>query len=114
MGLEIASGLNATVTNCTVTGSSTSGGTGISIFGVTGNATVQSCIITTNSGGGLEVTSAGFITVVANIFAGNSNNYGGGGADCNGQTIMFTGNNFIGNSGRLAVASIAVIITPPL
>ena len=37
MGLEIASGLNATVTNCTVTGSSTSGGTGISVLGVTGN-----------------------------------------------------------------------------
>src|ERR1017187_109015 len=42
MGLELASGLNAVVTNCTVVGAKTGGGgVGISVSGVTGNFTVQ-------------------------------------------------------------------------
>ena len=106
MGLEIASGLNATVTNCTAIGASEADnyhdGTGISISGVTGNTTVQNCILTTNKACGLVVSSTGIITIAANIFTSNSNGGGGGsggGASCNGQTIILTSNTFIGNSG---------------
>ena len=92
MGLELASGLNATVTNCTATGVKTGGGgTGMSIS-VTGNAAVQNCTVTTNNVWGISV-SGGVIAITANTFTGNSV-----GASCNG-TVTLTGNIFTGNSG---------------
>ncbi len=78
MGLELASGLNATVTNCTATGANTGGGgTGISIS-VTGNATMQNCTVTTNNSNGISV-SGGVVAITGNVFTGNSGGGGGGG-----------------------------------
>jgi parallel beta-helix repeat protein len=94
MGLELASGLNATVTNCTAAGATTGGGgTGISI-GVTGNVTMQNCTVSTNNGSGISV-SGGVIAVTGNIFIANS----GSGAGCSGTTVTLSGNTFTGNSG---------------
>jgi hypothetical protein len=73
IGLNIVSGLNATVTTCTAAGSpSGGGGIGIFISGVTSNVTVQNCSITTNSGGGLYVSGAGVVAVTGRLFTGNS------------------------------------------
>jgi len=95
MGLEIASGLNATINNCLATGPTIGGGaSGISISGVSGNVTVQSCVISTNNGVGLYVGSAGLVTITNSSFSGNS---GGGGAYCTGVATLI-GNTFIGNS----------------
>jgi hypothetical protein len=95
MGLEIDSGLNATITNCTVTGT-TGGGGGIGIsIGVTGNVIVQNCMVATNYNGGVSV-SGGVIAVTASTFTGNLD---GCGAYCNGTTVTLTGNVFTGNSG---------------
>ena len=108
MGLEIASGLNANVLNCTATGSTSGGGGGgISIAGVSGNVTVQSCVISTNNNTttfaqacGLYVGSATLTTLTGNSFIGNLvtgvDNNGGAGACISGNAI-FTGNSFIGN-----------------
>jgi predicted outer membrane repeat protein len=101
IGLLLASGLNAIVTNCNAAGMINSdelGGTGISISGVTGNVTVQNCTMTANSSGyygayGINVTGASVIAITGNIFAGND-----GGASCSGGTVTLTGNIFNGNS----------------
>jgi len=108
MGLEIDSGLNVTVLNCTATGTFSlfdyrgriiSGGCGIFIDGISGNANVQTCVISTNLNSGLYVGSAILTTLTGNIFTGNlSGEYYGGGANCSGIAIV-TGNTFIGNSG---------------
>jgi len=109
-GLGISSGQDAIVTNCTATGNqSQNGGTGIYISGVTGNVTVQNCMINSNklygsftSGGGLVVSANGFIAVVNSLFSDNSvNGYAiaGGGAYCfNASSITLSGNTFISNS----------------
>ena len=56
MGLELASGLNATVTNYIVTGSAIGGGgTGVSGPGVTGSVNVQNCTISTNKGNAVAI-----------------------------------------------------------
>ena len=97
MGLEIASGLNATLTNCTATGAKIGGGgTGISVSGVTGNVGVQNCLMTTNSVNGLGVSGAGVVAITDCIFAGNLNN----GASCSATTITVTSNTFTGNGAN--------------
>ena len=108
MGLELDSGLNATVTNCTAAGSTNGGGgTGISISGVTGNATVQNCTIATNTGYGLGVSAAGVIAVTGSVFTGNSGN----GAYCGGTTLIVSGNNFTGNSPGASCSGTTVTLT---
>ncbi|MGD0260753.1 MAG: right-handed parallel beta-helix repeat-containing protein [Verrucomicrobiota bacterium] len=104
MGLELASGLNATIINCTATGATNGGsGTGIYISGISGNVTVQSCVISTNrgnyNGGGLCVYNASLVTVTNSTFTGNSASSGGG-AYCYGGAgpATFAGNTFSGNS----------------
>jgi len=109
MGLEIASGLNATVLNSTAIGSFDlvngngvySSGTGISISGISGNVLVQGCVISTNINSGLTVGSATLTTLTGNTFMGNTSGNGGsgGGAHCGGIAIL-TGNTFIGNSAN--------------
>jgi hypothetical protein len=103
MGLELASGLNTTVTNCIVTGATTGGGgTGISISGVTGNMIVTNCVIATNNYSGLSASIPGYLTVSGNMFIGNNSGQGYlnvGGAYCSAQNIIFSGNTFIGNTG---------------
>jgi predicted outer membrane repeat protein len=105
MGLEIASGLNATVINCSATGSTTGGGgNGISISGVSSYVTVQSCMFSMNhrsteNGGGLYVGSAILVTITNNIFSGNSA-YDGSGVYCAGA-VTLTGNTFINNTNSL-------------
>ena len=95
MGLELASGLNVTVTNCTAAGAKTGGGgTGISISGVTGSVTMQSCLITTNTGFGLSVSGASVVAIAGSMFTGNST----GGANCSGTSVTVYGNIFTGNS----------------
>ena len=104
MGLELVSGQNAIVTNCTATGSTVGGGgTGISIAGLTGNVNVQNCTFTRNTGvypqylAGLYVSGSAFIAVTGSIFAGNSS---GSGANCQGATVTLSGNIFSGNAGE--------------
>lgn len=113
MGLNIVSGLNATVTNCTAIGSLTgNGGTGISISGVPSNAIVQNCTLNTNVSAnpysygysfsvGLSISGAANVAVINSLFRGNSSingSAGGAGADCSGTTINLSGNTFIGNT----------------
>jgi predicted outer membrane repeat protein len=111
IGLNLVSGLNATVTNCTAAGNANAGGgTGISISGITGKVNVQNCNMMTNSGtasgGGLYVSGATVVAVTNCLFTGNSmggiygdsENGNGGGAYCSGTTVIFIGNNFTGNS----------------
>jgi hypothetical protein len=105
MGLEISSGLNATVTNCTAAGNA-GAGTGISIAGVISNVAVQECTITTNTGGwpsqggGLYVSSANanVVAVTDCMFSGNTGTVGG--ASCTATTITLSGNNFTGNTAN--------------
>jgi hypothetical protein len=107
MGLELASGLNATVTNCTATGATNGGGgTGISIS-ITGNATVQNCSMTTNSDAGLSFSGAG-VVVTGSMFTGNSC-----GVFCvyGGPTITLSGNTFIGNQGGASLMGTMVTLT---
>jgi hypothetical protein len=103
IGLEITSGLNATVTNCVAVGATNgAGGAGISISDVTNNVTVQNCTITSNTAAGLLVggvfnLGTGVLLVAGSLFTGNSVS---GGADCNAGTIIFSGNTFSGNSSN--------------
>jgi len=105
MGLELASGGIAVLTNCTATGANTGGGgTGISIS-VTGNASVQNCAVTTNNGNGISISSAIIVAVTGSIFSGNT----GVGAACFGSTTTATlsSNIFSGNVGGGANISLA-------
>lgn len=100
MGLEITSGNNASVKNCTVIGTTDNGtsGTGIAISGVTGNVAVENCVINTNFGNGLNITGADTIVLSKSIL---SHNFGhgllGGGAHCQGREITFKDNLFSHN-----------------
>jgi hypothetical protein len=116
MGLILSSGLNATVTNCTLAGCpcgiwSGFSGRGITISGVTGNVAVQNCTVTTNNSvsggygandaGGLYVSGAGVVLVTGSVFSGNSEggaNGFGGAINCSATTITLSGNLFTGNS----------------
>jgi predicted outer membrane repeat protein len=96
MGIEIASGLNATISNSTAAGAASGGlGTGISIAGITGNVSVQQCTVTTNSSSGASVSGAASIAFTGNTFNGNS----GWGVSCSGTSVTVSNNTFIGNSG---------------
>lgn len=110
MGLELASGLNATVSSCTVQGDGLPGsGTGIVNRGVLGSVTVQNCVITANSAnylpsfgfpaGGLHFSSGGTVTIMNNTITGNSGGSGSYGGVCIGGTAILMGNTFTGNSG---------------
>jgi hypothetical protein len=104
IGLELVSGLNAIVTNCTAAGSEIPGvrtGEGIFIDDITNDVTVQNCIITVNSGG-VFVAGANSVVVTDSIFTSNS--LGGylesyGGAYLNDGYVTLSGNSFTGNSG---------------
>jgi hypothetical protein len=128
-GLELDSGLNATITNCVVTGStSCGGGTGVAVSGVTGTVNLENCAIATNSafgasisgaavvniagntitgnfdsccgsGNGAGVNCAGTVTITGNTFTGNSSGQEGGGVYCSGTAASILGNTFTGNSG---------------
>ena len=119
IGLNILSGTNVTVNNCSAIGSATAGGgTGINISSILNNVTIQNCIIATNgvtSGNGIYVNNIGSIVVQGNLLIGNSGNYFSGtsvllssntitanlpysGAFCEGTTITLYGNNFNNNS----------------
>ena len=91
MGLELASGQNATVRRCTAAGVSSGGGISISSFA--GNVTVGNCTVTANSNSGLLVGSGYLVTVTNSTFGSNS----GSGAVCSGTTVTFSGNTFSGN-----------------
>jgi len=98
MGLEIVSGLNATVSGCTATGVTGGGGVGISISGVTANVSVQTCMVATNAGGGLSISGGSVVTVTGNTFTGNSGR--GGGVNISGSTMVtLSGNTFSANAG---------------
>ena len=105
MGLEIVSGLNATVVGCTAAGAVVpfivnSVANGISVSGLTGTLTVQNCTVTTNIGSGLSVASGSIVAITGNTFSGNSSTSysGGSGVTCSGTTVTISGNTFIGNS----------------
>jgi len=99
IGLLLVSGVNATVTNCTVAGSATGGGgIGISISGITNNVTLQNSSVTTNFGGGINLTGASVTAVANNLFSGNFGAFYSSGAYCSGTTITLSGNTFISNS----------------
>jgi predicted outer membrane repeat protein len=108
MGLEVLSGLNATVTNCTATGANTGGGTGMSISGVTGNVIVENCTFDTNSSWGVLVfniveTEYGPGTGLASAavaITGNNFNGNNGGAGCFAATVTLSSNVFNGNVGN--------------
>jgi predicted outer membrane repeat protein len=72
-GVEIVSGQNATLTNCTAIGRRTVAcGTGIQIAGVPGIVAIGGCILSSNSNIGLQVT-AGTVSIINNNLAGNFN-----------------------------------------
>ena len=99
MGLQLVSGLNATVTGCNVVGVNGGGGTGIVINSVTGNVNVQNCTVTMNSSSGLYISGGSVLTITGNTFNGNSSGNGGG-AYCISfsGTVTLTGNIFTSNS----------------
>jgi len=100
MGLELDAGVNATITNCVVIGS-TSGGasTGISISGVTGAVSLQNCTLTTNRAGGVSISGTGVVNLTGNSITANSAGYGGGVLMANLNSATLSGNFFANNSG---------------
>jgi predicted outer membrane repeat protein len=76
MGLEIASGLNTTVTNCIVLGKtngSVSDGDGINISGVTGATLICGSTMAGNyAGNGADITASAVLTVTNNVFQSNN------------------------------------------
>jgi hypothetical protein len=75
MGLEIASGLNTTIRNCTVIGKtngSANDGDGINIAGVVGTTLIYNCMSAGNYVGyGADITSSAILTVTNNVFQTN-------------------------------------------
>lgn len=130
-GLALVSGLNATVTNCIVTGTPIGGvGVGLSSSSLPGNITVANCTVNSNLGGGISISGANVITISASTFTANTsfNNYIGGAscsgatvvitgstfnnnyvaANCSGTTVTFLGNNFIGNANPSSISAITI------
>ncbi|MCW5552569.1 MAG: right-handed parallel beta-helix repeat-containing protein [Verrucomicrobiae bacterium] len=100
MGLEITSGKNAIVKNCTVIGTTDVGtsGTGIAISGVTGNVRVENSVINSNVDNGLRITGADTIVLSKNMLSHNSGHGSlGGGAHCQGRAITLKDNLFSHN-----------------
>ena len=112
MGLEITSGLNVTVTDCTVIGLLSEGksGTGVSVTGVPGQVTVQDCRINSNmsstpQGCGMRIIGADLVQLSGNEFADNdtiatttsSPRKSGGGAYCQATTLELKDNIFRNN-----------------
>ena len=102
IGLNIFSGLNATLTNCIVAGYPIGGGgIGISISGITNNVMLQNCTLTSNRPGGFYFpTGTGAVAITGSLFTGNSGgiSFGnGGGASLNATTITISGNTFTSN-----------------
>ena len=97
IGLEVVSGQNAMVTNCTAIGNSgNANGTGIQIQGVSGSVAVGKCYLSANKGsGGVSVSGAGSANFTGNNFSGNPN--GSITASASGQ-LTFTANSIVGNS----------------
>ncbi len=62
-----------TLTDCTISGNSASGGGGLSIYG--GTAAFEACTISANTGGGLYVNS-GQVALTDTIVAGNTTSHG--------------------------------------
>ena len=77
MGLEIASGLNTTIVNCTVIGKTNGSaydGDGINITGVTGTTLLYNSTMAGNYAGcGADITASAVLTVTNNVFQTNSN-----------------------------------------
>jgi hypothetical protein len=98
LGLEIASGQSATVLRCTAAGQG-GVGTGISISGLAGGASIMNCTFNANlagysrSGGGLNVSVAGALTISGSTFTGNGA-HSGGGAYCSANSILLFSNVF--------------------
>ena len=100
-GLELGSGLNATVTNCVVTGSF-SGGTSIGIYiSVAGAVNVQNSSLSTNRNTPLYIADDATAVISQNVFNGNSS----GAISINNGASLFSGNLFSGNSGASTVSS---------
>lgn len=120
IGLNITSGLNATVTNCAAEGIPGGNcGTGISITGVTDSVAVLNSTVNNNGSAwgiygapypsdcpGLYVSGASVVSITGCLFSGNMN-YGyestnetgvGGGAYLSGGTLTLIGNDFNGNA----------------
>jgi hypothetical protein len=100
MGLDIVSGLNATVTNCSaagVAGNSSSRGVGISISDITSNVTVENCTITSNFGDGIDTGGCGSVALSSNLVANNYGNGGGFNSWPVSGTATLSGNTFSGN-----------------
>jgi hypothetical protein len=108
MGIEIASGLNTTITNCTVIGNNNSNnsgdqnGNGINISGVTGNTLISNDTISENFRGyGAYVTASAVFMVASNVF--DSNYSGGVYFDSSGSDsaqVTVSGNVFAANGGE--------------
>ena len=106
MGLQLASGLNATITGCTIVGTASSG-PGIGNWGVLNSVTVQNCVITSNNASyivngswpsaGIFCPAGGTVTLANNTISGNS--AGAFGAVYISGTAIVTGNTFSSNSG---------------
>jgi hypothetical protein len=114
VGLEIASGQDATVTNCLAIGKTGTGlgvGVGILIRGVSGNVAVGACTFSMNSGpdgnggyaGGLYVGGAAASVVEGNSFSDNGNT--GAGAVVTGGRITFLNNRLTRNNGGAALTA---------
>jgi predicted outer membrane repeat protein len=112
VGLLLTSGLNATVSNCTATGTPNCG-RGIAISGITNNVTVQNCTVTGNTldsfidmGDGLGVFGGVNVTIQNCIITGNA-----GGLSVYGVpavvAVTVTGNIISGNSTGIAGGSFA-------
>lgn len=103
MGIELTSGLNATITNCSLTGlgsqwANNGGGyPSISISGVTGTVDVNNCAITKNWYG-LNIQGANQAILTGNLFQENFNNNGGAALNTSASVTEIDGNLFIGNS----------------
>ena len=117
-GLEIASGQNATVTNCVVVGNGTTvnngwgGGGGVMIAGVPGTISVGGCILSTNSSpqnyGGLSITGGETAIFVNNTMMAN----GSSGCEISGITgsITFLNNIAVDNYYGASVSGSSLVV----
>jgi len=72
MGTEIVSGANVTILDSTVTGlGGAPDGPGLSLSGITGNVTIQNCIMTFNTYGAFQISGLCTSHVVGNVIRQN-------------------------------------------
>ncbi len=102
IGLEIASGQNATLTNCVTIGNRLDRGDGVTIQGVPGSVSVGDCEFSSHYRYGLTIAGAGSVAMLRNNFTMDSAVT----ASASGP-ITFLNNSVVQNSGNGGMANLS-------